>query len=52
MTNVWEVEISDKRAASPRFAYILRRTGENARLFRVEFDLGRAVTPPPPPWGF
>lgn len=52
VTNVWEVEISDKRAASPRFAYVLRRTGENARLFRVEFDLGRAVTPPPPPWGF
>ncbi|MFN3748629.1 MAG: hypothetical protein ACK4SJ_08080 [Sphingorhabdus sp.] len=52
VTNVWEVEISDKRAASPRFAYVLRRTGANARLFRVEFDLGRAVTPPPPPWGF
>ncbi len=50
VTNVWEVEISNKRAASPRFAYVLRRTGENARFFRVEFDLSTTVVAPPP-WG-
>lgn len=52
VTNIWQVEISDKGAANPRFAYMLRRTGENARFFRVEFDLSREVTAPPPPWGF
>ena len=50
VTNVWEVEISDKGAANPRFAYVLRRTGENARFFRVEFDLSTTVVAPPP-WG-
>lgn len=50
VTNMWEVEISDKRAANPRFAYVLRRTGENARFFRVEFDLSTTVVAPPP-WG-
>jgi hypothetical protein len=50
VTNVWEVEISAKGAADPRFAYILRRIGENARFFRVEFDLGTTVVAPPP-WG-
>lgn len=52
VTNVWQVEISDKDAANPRFAYVLRRVGENARFFRVEFDLSREVAAPPPPWGF
>lgn len=43
VTNVWAVEITDKL-----FAYELRR--EN-RFFRVEFDLSKAIAPPPPPWG-
>ncbi|RDV07627.1 hypothetical protein DXH95_09945 [Sphingorhabdus pulchriflava] len=50
VTNVWEVEISDKGAANPSFAYVLRRTGENTRFFRVEFDLSTTVVAPPP-WG-
>ncbi len=50
VTNVWEVEVSDKNAANPQFAYVLRRTGENARFFRVEFDLSTTVVAPPP-WG-
>lgn len=41
--NVWAMEVSEGA-----FAYELRRPG---RFFRVEFDLGRAVAPPPPPWG-
>jgi len=45
-TNVWAVEVYPGRA----FAYALRREG-TARRFRVEFDLGRAVDPPPAPWG-
>lgn len=42
-TNVWAVEVHGRT-----FAYELRRPG---RFFRVEFDLVRAVAPPPPPWG-
>ena len=42
--NVWAMEIEPRR----RFAYELRRPG---RHFRVEFDVGRPVAPPPPPWG-
>lgn len=41
--NVWAME-ADGRI----FAYELRRPG---RFFRVEFDLGRPVAEPPPPWG-
>lgn len=41
--NVWAME-----AEGRTFAYELRRPG---RFFRVEFDLTRAVAPPPPPWG-
>ena len=41
--NVWAME-ADGRT----FAYELRRPG---RFFRVEFDLGRPVAPPPAPWG-
>lgn len=42
--NIWAVEIHPGRI----FAYELRRPG---RFFRVEFDLGRPVAPPRPPWG-
>lgn len=45
-TNVWTVEV----IAGQRFAYALRREGTDRR-FRVEFDLARPITPPPPPWG-
>jgi len=45
-TNVWTVEV----IPGQRFAYALRREGTDRR-FRAEFDLTRAVTPPPPPWG-
>lgn len=44
VTNVWAVEVDDRR-----FAYELRREG---RHFRVEFDLSRAVSAPPAPWGW
>jgi hypothetical protein len=42
--NVWAMEI----VPGQMFAYELRRPN---RHFRVEFDLTRPVTPPPPPWG-
>ena len=42
--NVWAVEVHPGRT----FAYELRRPN---RFFRVEFDLTRPVSPPPPPWG-
>lgn len=42
--NVWAIEIEPGR----RYVYELARPG---RLFRVEFDLTRPVTSPPPPWG-
>ena len=42
--NVWALEIAPRQ----RFVYELRRPG---RHFRVEFDLARPVTPPPPAWG-
>jgi hypothetical protein len=42
--NVWAVEIEP----GVRYVYELARPG---RLFRVEFDLTRPVTAPPPPWG-
>lgn len=43
VSNVWEIEIDTPTAATPRFAYVLRRTGEHARFFRVEFNLRRPV---------
>lgn len=46
-TNIWTVEIVPGRM----FAYMLERVGTDRR-FRVEFDLGRQVQPPPPPWGW
>ena len=42
--NVWAMEVVPGRL----FAYELRRPGRN---LRVEFDLARPVSPPPPPWG-
>ena len=45
--NVWTIEV-DPRAG--RFVYALRREGTDRR-FRIEFDLGREVAIPPPPWG-
>jgi hypothetical protein len=45
-TNVWTLEIAPRS----RFVYALRREGTDRRV-RVEFDLTRAVEPPPPPWG-
>lgn len=51
VTNIWALEIAESSAPAARFAYELRRTGENARFFRVEFDLTKPVAPPPPPWG-
>jgi len=42
--NVWAMEIEPGK----RFVYELARPG---RLFRVEFDLTKAVDPPPAPWG-
>lgn len=42
-TNVWAMATDGSV-----FAYELRRPG---RFFRVEFDLGRPVSAPPPPWG-
>lgn len=45
VTNVWAMEIEPGR----RFLYELRRP--TGRLFQVEFDLTRPVTPPPAPWG-
>lgn len=56
VTNIWSVTVDP--AGTPRgvYAYELRRTiasGAPAeRHFRVEFDLTRAVTMPPPAWGW
>ena len=46
-TNVWTIEVNPE---TKRFVYALRREGTDRR-FRVEFDLGREVAIPPPPWG-
>jgi len=48
VTNVWVIELLNP----PRFAYELRRTGEFARYFRVEFDLTKPVAAPPKAWGW
>lgn len=45
-TNIWTLGVSPD---GTRFTYALRREAEGRR-FRVEFDLTRAVAPPPP-WG-
>lgn len=51
VTNIWAVEIDTPNNPTAKFAYELRRVGENARFFRVEFDLTTAIASPPPPWG-
>lgn len=43
-TNIWAVETTDAG-----YTYELRREG---RLFRVAFDYGKPVAPPPAPWGW
>ena len=45
VANVWSMEI----VPGQRFSYILRRP---ERHFQVDFDLTRAVDPPPAPWGY
>lgn len=45
LANVWAMEIESGR----RFLYELARPG-HGRLFQVEFDLTRPISPPPPPW--
>ncbi len=45
VTNTWAIEIVPQQ----RFLYELSRPG--GRLFQVEFDLSKPVTPPPIPWG-
>lgn len=51
VTNIWAVEIDAPETSARRFAYELRRIDENARYFRVEFDLTQPVAAPPRPWG-
>ena len=45
--NVWRIEL----IPGERFSYHLRRLGTE-RVFRVDFDLARAITTPEPPWGW
>jgi hypothetical protein len=56
LTNVWSIGISapatSARKPTPKFTYILRREGANARWFEVAFDLRHNVTPPPAAWGW
>lgn len=47
LSNIWAMEI----VPGERFMYELARTAED-RLFQVEFDLTRPVSPPPAPWGW
>lgn len=52
VTNVWAVEISPPGQSDAQFAYELRRPkSADGRHFRVEFDLSKPVSVPPPPWG-
>lgn len=44
VTNVWAIEILPGQT----YMYEVRRAN---RHFRVEFDLTKPITPPPPPWG-
>lgn len=44
ITNIWQMYIYDDV-----FSYRLVREG---REFRVDFDLTKAITPPPAPWGY
>lgn len=45
-SNVWTMRIEP----GERFTYGLWRLG-TPRVFRIDFDLGEAVEPPPSPWG-
>jgi hypothetical protein len=51
VTNIWRVEVDPAGTRDGRYAYQLKREGENGRLFRVEFDLSNPIQPPPAPWG-
>ena len=42
--NIWEMHIYPER-----FTYRLVRQG---KLFRVDFDLTKPITPPAAPWGY
>ncbi len=46
-SNVWTVRIEPGES----FTYGLWRLG-TPRVFRVDFDLGEPVEPPPAPWGW
>lgn len=50
VTNVWAIEVDAAALPHPIFAYELRRAGEPARHFRVEFDLTKPIELPPAPW--
>jgi hypothetical protein len=56
VTNVWTVEVDPAGTPGGTYAYQLRRTvagGAPAeRHFRVEFDLTRPISLPPPAWGW
>lgn len=52
LTNIWRIEVDHADTTGARFAYQLTRTSDPTRLFRVEFDAGRPVAPPPPAWGW
>ena len=45
-TNAWAIDVEP----GARFVYALGREGTDRR-FRIEFDLSKPITPPPPPWG-
>ncbi len=55
VTNIWSIDVDPAGSPDSRFAYQLKRTKEGGapedRFFRVEFDLSKPVTPPPPAWG-
>ena len=52
LTNVWRMEVDPAPTANARFAYQLTRRNDPTRLFRVEFEAGKPVTPPPAAWGW
>lgn len=52
LTNVWRMEVDPASTGNARFAYQLTRRNDPTRLFRVEFDAGKPVTPPPAAWGW
>ena len=52
LTNVWRVAVDPAGSKDARFAYQLTRRNDPTRRFRVEFDMTKAVAPPPPAWGW